>query len=91
MSQNKLERRLPMNAHASCYGRLFPPVDKLTPNRAVAGAVFGYELEQHGIVRGKRLVTTNLEAWDGCAKCPEFESCYRLSAGKMVMDLALRD
>jgi hypothetical protein len=79
-----------MNAHADCYGRLFPSVRVIAHNDDVAGKVFGYRVEQSGIVSSAPTVSVNGEAWENCTRCAEFETCYRLSLGKLLMDIAVR-
>lgn len=78
-----------MNAHADCYGRLFPPVRALAHNHEVAGKVFGYSVEQPGIVCAAPSVKVDGEAWENCTRCVEFEACYRLSLGKLLMDVVV--
>jgi hypothetical protein len=78
-----------MNAHADCYGGLFPRVPVVAQN--VAGKVFGCKVEQRIIISPAPTVSVNNEAWDNCARCGEFETCYRLSLGTLLMDIAVRD
>lgn len=78
-----------MNAHADCYGRLFPSVRVLAHNDDVAGKVFGYHVEQGGMVSSVPTVSVNSEAWDCCTRCDEFELCYRLSVGRLLMEAAV--
>ena len=72
-------------------GSLFPSVRVMAHNKDVAGAVFGYRVEQHGIVSSPPTLSVNGEAWDNCTRCAEFETCYRLSLGKILMDIAIRN
>jgi len=69
---------------------MFPPLISLTHNQPVAGKVFGYQIDQPGIAVRRRVVTTNREAWEHCLACPEFHSCCCLSAGKALMEIALK-
>ena len=80
-----------MNNEADCYGGMFPPLIPLTHNKTVAGKVFGYRVEHPGIVVTKREVTTNREAWRQCLQCSDFDSCYRLSTGTALMEMALKE
>jgi hypothetical protein len=79
-----------MNREPECYGKMFPPVVEMAHNRSVVGKVFGYELSYQGEVAACRAATVNRDAWQQCLECREFEGCYRLSAGTMLMELAVR-
>jgi hypothetical protein len=78
-----------MKNEPDCYGRMFPPLISLAHNETVAGKVFGYQVEHPGIAVTRRAVTTNREAWRHCLECPDFDSCYRLSAGTALMEIAV--
>jgi hypothetical protein len=60
-------------------------------DKEVKGKVFGYRVEQPGVIPGGFALTADADAWDECTSCPEFEACYRFSAGKLVMELAARN
>ena len=79
-----------MKNKSKCYGKMFPPVISLTHNEPVAGKVFGYQVDRPGIAVTRRLVTTNREAWQDCLECPDFDSCNRLSAGTVLMEIVMR-
>lgn len=79
-----------MNHEQECYGKMFPSVMEMAHNRPVAGKVFGYEVDYHGLVAHKRDATVDREAWQKCLECPDLDGCYRLSTGTMLMELAAR-
>ena len=79
-----------MSVHAACYGHLFPSVAGLATNRNVAGAVFRYLIRQPGPMTTECSMEIDTGAWDRCTACPEFDTCYRLSVGSLLMDLAVR-
>ncbi len=80
-----------MKVHAECYGHLFPPVASLASNQDVAGAVFRYRVEQTGTVTTVRSTAVDSTAWDKCTACADFDTCYRLSVGTLLMDIAVRE
>jgi hypothetical protein len=61
----------------------------LAQNKPVSGKVFGYQVDFPGVSATKRGVTVDREAWEECVGCPEFEGCYRISTGTILMELAL--
>ncbi len=73
-----------------CYGKMFPPLISLAHNETVTGKVFGYQVDHTGIMVTRRIVTAKREAWGHCMECPDFEGCYRLSAGTALMEIAMR-
>ncbi len=79
-----------MRIHEECYGRMFPPVDDLVRNRDIAGAVFRYRVEQPGPSSTTRSSGFDASAWDLCTACDDFDTCYRLSVGALLMHLATR-
>jgi hypothetical protein len=74
----------------SCYGGLFPETLVKAPNQDVKGRVFGYRLDHHGVVESGLTVTTDRDAWHACTTCPELDGRYRLSVGRMLMEIAVR-
>ncbi len=79
-----------MDREKECYGRMFPSVLELSHNRTVKGHVFGYKVECTGISTGDRSVVTDLDNWRECTNCPKLDECYRLSAGQLLMEIAVR-
>jgi hypothetical protein len=79
-----------MNYKQECYGKMFPSVVEMAHNRAVTGRVFGYQLDYSGQVAQKRESTIDRDAWQKCLECHELDGCFRLSAGAMLMELAVK-
>ena len=75
--------------HKECYGTMFPDALHFHNNELSVGKVFSFELDSTGgmgAVRSARKFSTNIEEWDDCLKCSEFEHCYKLCMGKMVLE-----
>jgi hypothetical protein len=79
-----------MKEHKTCYGMLFPSAGFRQSAKERADGPFGYEFEQPGTVRRPPRLTVDLDAWDRCVECPEFDSCQRLSTAKVLLDMAVR-
>jgi hypothetical protein len=69
---------------------MFPSVIDTAHNRPVGGTVFGYEVYYGGQVAQRRGATVNHDTWQECLKCSDLDSCYRVSTGKMLMELAVK-
>jgi len=80
-----------MKAHETCFGHLFPSVAAIVRDRDVRGKVFGYRVTQTGVIPVDFALTADESAWDECTSCPEFDSCYRFSVAKLLMELAARN
>jgi hypothetical protein len=81
----------PLN-HKHCYGTMFPDALHFRSNEPNVGKVFSFELDSTvgmGAVRTGRKFSANIEEWDDCLKCPEFEHCYKLCMAKMSLESAI--
>ena len=79
-----------MNSEQECYGKMFPSIVEMVHDRPAAGKVFGFEVDYSGQVAWKRDATVSLDAWRECLGCSDFDSCYRLSTGTILMELAVK-
>ena len=80
-----------MAQHKFCYGKMFPDVVSPVATGLHSGKVFAFEIEDIGLARGTRRVDTDVDAWEECLNCSEFEDCYKLSTGKLLLQTAIRD
>ncbi len=69
--------------HKECYGTIFPNVKSHTPESHEEGKVFKVDQKKSGGLWsfGENL-EVDIEEWDDCLQCHEFESCYKLSSAK---------
>ncbi len=72
--------------HKECYGSIFPKVKSHTPNNHEAGKVFKVDQKKSGGLWsfGEKL-DVDIEEWDDCLQCHEFEACYKLSSAKFLI------
>jgi len=78
--------------HKDCYGAMFPPTLRVDVDRPMRGKVFAYQLlTPGGIMCADRKVSVDVKAWDECVDCGEFELCYKLSLGKLALELAISE
>lgn len=76
--------------HRECYGTMFPDALHFTSNRPINGKVFSYELDlAGGMMRADRSTLADIEQWDDCLQCPEFEHCYKFCMGKLTLQAAI--
>lgn len=79
-----------MSSENACYGKMFPCVASMGHNQTTSGEVFGYRVDVQGLVVQRREAIVDRRAWNKCMQCLDAESCYRLSTGKLLMELALQ-
>jgi hypothetical protein len=72
-----------------CCGKMFPSVITRPGNMTMAGKVFSHHIKQPGLMTTDRTVSVDQEAWRQCVACENFETCYRLSAGRQLLEIAL--
>lgn len=78
------------NDHNTCYGTMFPSVFPVEADRPISGKVFTFELTKAGrMFIADRQVSTDIAEWDNCLACPEFDPCYKLSLGKVMLEAAI--
>lgn len=78
--------------HKDCYGAMFPTTLHPAGDLPMRGKVFAYQLlTAGGTFRADRKVTADIEAWDACAACEDFEPCFKLSLGRLVLETAISE
>lgn len=76
--------------HSECYGGLFPSVNGPRTGVPVRGKAFSVELERAGgFCIATRKTAVDMEAWDKCLACKEFEDCYKLSLAKLALEMGV--
>ena len=79
--------------HKECFGMMFPDDLHLDVNKPNNGKVFSVLIKEitDGVVhpRTNRSIKADIEEWDDCNKCPEFDSCYKLCLAKVTLESAI--
>ena len=78
--------------HKECYGTMFPDALHFRNNEPQRGKVFMYELVGTvgmGATRTDHKSAANIDEWDDCLKCHEFEHCYKLCLAKLTLQAAI--
>lgn len=73
-----------MSEPNSCYGDMFPDLDRLKHNRPLQGKAFTVLVESKGMGISGRTVTVNPDQWTKCVACEHYRDCYDLSMGKLL-------
>ena len=78
--------------HRECFGTMFPDDLHLKNNQPNKGKVFTAFVGFVGgmlPIRTDRSVEADIEQWDDCQQCPEFDSCYKLCLAKGTLESAV--
>lgn len=80
------------STHKVCYGKMFPDALHFGSDQPIRGKAFWFEMDTAGgVTRSDRQVGVDIEEWDDCRNCPEFEHCYRLCVGKLALEAVIAD
>ena len=65
---------------------------RLSEDRPTSGTVFTVVLERAGgMWRSGRSVTADMDRWDECQECPDFDGCYKFSMAKLALESAIQN
>lgn len=73
-----------MDEPKSCYGDMFPDLDRLERNCPLQGKAFAVLVQSKGIGVSGRTVTVNADQWRTCVACEHYRDCYDLSMAKLL-------
>ena len=78
--------------HKQCYGTMFPSTHRAEADKLMSGKAFSFELRRiGGMFALDRRIAVNMEQWDDCLACLEFEDCYKLGLGKVALEAAIAE
>ena len=76
--------------HKKCFGKMFPESFHLRTDQPNKGKVFTAQMQRSGgWIRSGERIEADIEEWDDCQQCPEFESCYKLCLAKVALESAV--
>lgn len=53
------------------------------------GKVFSFELDRTGLARSNRTMNADIDEWDDCLECEEFDHCYKFCIAKLLLQDAI--
>jgi hypothetical protein len=74
----------------ACYGGMFPDLTRLEHNVPCRGQALTVELRSAGIGVQRRELRVDDQAWDRCAACPDYRTCYDLGLAKLMLRGAIQ-
>ncbi len=75
--------------HKKCFGKMFPNSPHVGNQVSSEGKVFSVrETPFGGLIGPNRSVQSDIDEWDDCQNCSEFESCYKLCLGKVALEFS---
>lgn len=73
----------------SCFGTIYPDLEKFQFNKELAGKVFSLRINTVGPFHRERRLEINTTEWEECQGCELFRSCFDLSNAKLAMQRAM--
>jgi sulfatase maturation enzyme AslB (radical SAM superfamily) len=75
----------------TCFGDIYPDLEKFQFGRPLIGKVFQISVDTIGPGQKARKLSIDMDAWQECRQCEDFQSCYDFSSAKLQMQCVLRD
>ena len=78
--------------HKECFGKMFPNGLHLKHSTLNGGNVFAAQLSRaNGTMplTSDRAIEINVNQWDDCQLCLEFDSCYKLCLARVALESAI--
>lgn len=72
-----------------CFGNIYPDLTRVEFNKKIAGKVFSFSIDSHGLVHEKPRLKADTMAWEDCQECELYQSCFDFSNAKLSMQQAL--
>jgi len=78
------------NSHKSCYGKMFPSILAVRVGNTEHGKAFSISLDSStGMFVTDQNIDVDMEQWDDCLTCEEFEHCGKLAQAKLSLEIAV--
>lgn len=75
----------------NCFGTIYPDLEQMQFGKPLAGKVFHISIESQGPGHRERKLQIDLDAWQDCQQCPDFQNCRDFSCAKLEMQRVLRE
>jgi sulfatase maturation enzyme AslB (radical SAM superfamily) len=75
----------------SCFGDIYPDVERFQFGKPLAGKVFQISVNTLGPGHRDRKLDIDMEAWQECRQCEDFQNCFDFSSAKLQMQRVLRE
>jgi hypothetical protein len=75
----------------TCFGTIYPDLEKFQFGKPIVGKVFQICVDTVGPGQRARQLEIDLDAWQDCQKCEDFRSCFDFSGAKLQMQIVLRE
>ena len=75
----------------TCFGEMYPDLEKFRFGTPLVGKVFQISVDTIGPGQRDRKMSIDMDAWQECRQCEDFQSCYDYSSAKLQMQRVLID
>ena len=75
----------------NCFGTIYPDLEQVQFGKLLAGKVFRICIDSQGAGHRDRKLEIDLDAWQDCRQCQDFQNCRDFSSAKLEMQRTLRE
>ena len=75
----------------TCFGTIYPDLERFQFGKPLTGKVFQISVDTLGPGHRDRKLDIDMDAWQDCRQCEDFQNCFDFSSAKLQMQLALRN
>ena len=77
--------------HRDCFAKMLPYPTGNKVLASSAGKAFAWTSKPSGgLAAPDKAIEVDIDAWDECRNCQEFDSCYHLSMAKLSLATAVQ-
>jgi hypothetical protein len=73
----------------TCFGTIYPDLEKFQFGKPMRGRVFQIIVNTVGPGHRDRELNIDVESWQNCRQCEDFQNCLDLSNAKLQMQRVL--
>jgi hypothetical protein len=73
----------------TCFGTIYPGLEQFQFGKPMAGKVFQIIVNTLGPGHRDRKLDIDLDAWEDCRRCEDFQNCLDFSNAKLQMQRVL--
>jgi hypothetical protein len=72
-----------------CFGTIYPDLEQFQFGKPMRGKVFQIAVSTLGPGQRDRNLTIDVQAWEACRQCEDFQNCFDFSNAKLQMQRVL--
>jgi hypothetical protein len=74
----------------TCFGTIYPDLEQFQFGKPLVGKIFQISVDTRGAGHRDRKLAIDVDAWQECRQCEDFQNCLDFSNSKLQMQGVLR-